>query len=491
MRASAATDDLLATLRGRIADRTARVGVVGLGYVGLPTAVAFAEAGFRVVGVEPDPHRCHGVSSGHSHVEDVGDARVAALVEEGRLDAVASIAETGPLDVVDICVPTPLDKSRDPDVSAIRAAISELHLASSPGQLIVLSSTTYPGTTAELLQPVFEASGRRVGHDVFLAFAPERIDPGNHVFDMRNTAKVVGGVTPACTAVASALFATIVDRVVPVSSPAAAEMTKLLENTFRSVNIALANEVALMCRQLGLDVWEVIDAAATKPFGFMPFYPGPGLGGHCIPVDPGFLSWKLRRLNYVARFINLAEEVNRHMPEHVVQRVADVLNDSARSVRGSRILLLGLSYKANVADLRESPALDIVSLLRRRGAQVQFCDPHVIGPLVADGELLVPQPLTPEILEQSDLVIVATAHAAFDRDMVRRHARAVLDTRGWGRQHAPSGSPALGRSQEPPTDGAAGANGAHRPAIETAAHTAVPEAEGSVAEASRGRWHTL
>jgi UDP-N-acetyl-D-glucosamine dehydrogenase len=420
-------------LRRRVVDRSARIGIVGLGYVGLPTAVAFAEEGFTVVGVDHDERRCAGVNSGRSHIEDVAAETVESLARAGRLLAVGSLVDATPLDVIDICVPTPLDKSRDPDLSAIRAVIEELPVVLAPGQLVVLTSTTYPGTTAELLQPALEAAGMRIGEDVFVAFAPERIDPGNATFTMRNTPKVLGGATPTCTAVAIAVFETIIDQVVPVSSPDAAEMAKLLENTFRSVNIALANEVAIMCRQLGIDVWEVIDAAATKPYGFMPFYPGPGLGGHCIPVDPGYLSWKLRRLNYVPRFINLAEDINGHMPDYVVQRIVDVLNEDSRSIRGSKLLLLGVSYKANVGDLRGSPALDIITLLRRRGAEVQICDPHLTGPLDVGGEVFQPLDLSTELLAETDLVVVTTAHHAFDLDLVRRHARAVLDTRGWCR----------------------------------------------------------
>ncbi len=456
-------NDLAERLRQRVADRSARIGIVGLGYVGLPTATAFAEEGFLVVGIEPDERRRDGVNAGRSHVEDVPDATVRSLVRSGRLQAVGCLADAGQLDVVDICVPTPLDKSRDPDVSAIRGVIDELPAVLARGQLIVLTSTTYPGTTAELLQPGLEAAGMWVGEDVFVAFAPERIDPGNTTFNMRNTPKVVGGATPTCLAVAAAVFATIADRVVPVSSPAAAEMAKLLENTFRSVNIALANEVAIMCHQLGIDVWEVIDAAATKPYGFMPFYPGPGLGGHCIPVDPTYLSWKLRRLNYTARFISVAEDINRHMPEYVVQRAADVLNDEARSLRGSTILLLGVSYKAEVGDLRESPALDIITLLRHRGADVHICDPHLHEPVEVDGESFPPLPLTVELLQASDLVLVTTVHRAFDRELVQQHARAVLDTRGWWRS-GPNGtageprpvSAAVGASVEASPTGAGG-----------------------------------
>src|SRR5438132_1770741 len=368
-----------------IADRSARVGIVGLGYVGLPTAVAFAEAGFDVVGIDLDEVRCQSINAGLSHVGDVAGATVARLVRSGKLRAVASIRDAGHLEIVDICVPTPLDKSRDPDISAILAVLEDVRATVHAGQLLLLTSTTYPGTTVELLQPAVEAAGLTVGEDAFVAFAPERIDPGNKTFGVHNTPRVVGGVTPRCTEVAKALLDTIVQEVVPVSSPTAAEMTKLLENLFRSVNIALANEVAIICYYLGLDVWEVTEAAATKPYGFMPFSPGPGLGGQCIPVDPSYLSWKLRRLNYNARFIALADDINKHMPAFVVSRATEILNDEAKSVRGSRILVAGVAYKPDIGDLRESPALDVLSLLRRRGAEVRYADPYVPGPVELEG----------------------------------------------------------------------------------------------------------
>jgi UDP-N-acetyl-D-glucosamine dehydrogenase len=418
-------------LGDRIRERAARIGVVGLGYVGLPTAVSFAAAGFRVVGIDRNEMVVAAVGAGGSHVEDVSAGALEQLVSSGRLRTETSIAAAGDIDVIDICVPTPLDKTRDPDMSAILAVVEELSACVRAGQLVVLTSTTYPGTTAELIQPALEGRGLVAGEDVFIAFAPERIDPGNPSFGMRNTPKVIGGVTPQCTALASQLFETIVDRVVPVSSPTAAETVKLLENTFRSVNIALANEVAIMCRYLGVDVWEVIDAASTKPYGFMPFYPGPGLGGHCIPVDPNYLSWKLRGLNYVARFIALAEDINSHMPEYVVSRAADLLNEQAKSVRGSRILVLGVAYKPNVADLRESPALDVIGLLLRRGADAAYSDPHVAGPVDVDGTQLCSVRLDAQGLRAADLVIVATPHLGFEWDLITANAALVLDTRGW------------------------------------------------------------
>ena len=416
-------------LRERIATRTAHIGIVGLGYVGLPTAVAYAQVGFSVTGIDLDVRRCSAINSGRSHVEDIDDASLRPLVRDGRLRAVRTIELAGDLDVIDICVPTPLDKSREPDLSAIVAVVDVLRPLLRPGQLVVLTSTTYPGTTDEIVLPAIETAGLRVGEDVFLAFAPERIDPGNTSYTLRTTPKVVGGITTTCTTIAAELFATIIDQVVTVSNATAAEMTKLLENTFRSINIGLANEVAIMCHHLGIDVWEVIRAASTKPYGFMPFYPGPGLGGHCIPIDPSYLAWKLRRLNYTARFIDLANEINRHMPEYVVTRVAELLNEAERSIRGSCILLLGIAYKRDVGDLRESPALDIAVLLERRGATIAYSDPHVHS-VQHENLSLESTKLTSELLESQDLVVVTTDHAAFDWAMVRDHARLVLDTRG-------------------------------------------------------------
>lgn len=418
-----------AVLARRIAERTAAVCVMGLGYVGLPTAVAYAEAGFAVVGVDIDERRRAGVAAGRSHVGDVSDDRLRRAVEDGRLTTASRLPAGERIDVIDICVPTPLSKSHDPDISAIVTALGALVREARRGQLIILTSTTYPGTTVELVVPALERTGLIVGRDVFVAFAPERLDPGNASHGLRSTPKVIGGVTPACTELACALFGTIVDTVVPVSSPTVAEMTKLLENTFRSINIGLANEAAIMCHHLGVDVWEVIDAAATKPYGFMPFRPGPGLGGHCIPVDPSYLSWQLRRLNYSARFIELAAEINRQMPRYVVDRISALLNDRSLSVRGSRILLLGVAYKPDVADTRESPALDIFAMLAGQGAHVSYCDPHVER-IDIGGRSLSALPMTPERLIEQDIVVVTTDHAAFDWELVRVHAPVVFDTRG-------------------------------------------------------------
>ena len=426
-------------LKERIRTRTARLAIVGLGHVGLPTALAYAEAGFDVTGVDLDARKREGINAGRSHVGDVSDAAIQRSVASRRFRAVTALGQAGDLDVIDICVPTPLDKSREPDVSAIVSVVDEATRLARPGMLILLTSTTYPGTTVELVQPALEASGLTVGREIFLAFAPERIDPGNAVYGLRNTPKVVGGVTPACTELAAELLGTIVDRLVPVSDATTAEVTKLLENTFRSINIGLANETAMMCRLLGVDVWEVIASAGTKPYGFMPFYPGPGIGGHCIPVDPSYFAWKLKRLNYTARFIELANEINRHMPEYVVDRIAELLNDDSRSIKGSRILLLGMAYKPNVDDVRESPAVDVARLLHKRGAQVAWSDPHVrSAPLDGDMD---PHPVEPtaDVLSKQDLVVITTDHEAFDWDLVRTHARLVFDTRGVSRRQGHNG----------------------------------------------------
>jgi len=427
-------------LTARIASRSARIGIVGLGYVGLPTAVAYAAVGFNVTGIEVNESRCNAVNTGSSYVGDVSSQTLRELVSSERLRAVPSLHDAPDLDVIDVCVPTPLNKSREPDLSAIVAAVDALRERLRAGQLVLLTSTTYPGTTVELVQPALEATGMVVGRDVFLAFTPERIDPGNKSFSLRNTPKVVGGATPTCTSVATALLRTIVDQVVPVSDATTAEMTKLLENTYRSINIGLANEMAIMCRRLGVDVWEVVAGAATKPYGFMPFYPGPGLGGHCIPVDPTYLAWKLRRLNYTPRFIDLANEINRRMPEYVIERITDVLNDHCLSVKGARILVLGLTYKADVGDLRESPALEIITLLQQRGAIVGWNDPHVGDTSALDGTIPhAPLALTADVLDRQDLVVVATDHSAFDWSLIQAHSKLVLDTRGHIRGKANSG----------------------------------------------------
>lgn len=427
--APTARPDAAARLRRRIDERQALVAIAGMGYVGLPLAVELAKAGFPVVGIDVDREKVAGIRSGRSHVQDVAAAELAPLVRSGRLRAQPHYRGCGKADVVIICVPTPLRKTKDPDISYIVAALEAVAAEARGGQLVVLESTTYPGTTEEVLRPKLEAGGLRAGRDFFLAFSPERVDPGNRRFTVRNTPKVVGGVTPQCTAIAAHLYRQAIETVHPVSSTGVAEMIKLLENTFRAVNIGLVNEIALMCERLGLDVWEVIDGAATKPFGFMRFYPGPGIGGHCIPLDPHYLSWKLKTLNYSARFIELAEEINSNMPHVVVRRAADLLNDRSQSVRGSRILLLGVSYKRDTSDIRESPALDVIRLLDERGARVQYHDPFNPRLQLDGGAVRRRVKLDRKSLEAADLVIVLTDHTTYDWELVVRHAPLVLDTR--------------------------------------------------------------
>ena len=414
----------------RIGDRSARIGIVGLGYVGLPTAVAYADAGFTVVGIDTNGERCAAIMAGESYIEDVPSSDVARVRRDDRLTAVTALAAAGDLDVVDICVHTPLGDTREPDTSAIEAVGEALSASQRPGQLIVLTSTSYPGTTEDVLRPILERSGLVMGVDIFLAFAPERIDPGNKRFTLRTTPKVVGGVDDASTEVARQALTTIVDVVTPVRDATTAEMVKVLENTFRMINIGFANEVAQMCRRLGVDVWEVIESAATKPYGFMPFYPGPGVGGHCIPVDPSYLQWKMRNLDFRTRFIDLGNEVNRGMPDYVVQRADDVLNDIGRSMRGSRILLVGVAYKPNIGDVRESPAIEVADRLLGRGALVRYVDPHVASLSIRGGSSLAAVELTAGELEASDLVVITTAHAAIDWALIRERAPLVLDTRG-------------------------------------------------------------
>ena len=416
-------------LAGRIRDRTARIGIVGLGYVGLPTAVAYAQAGFSVVGIDNDASRCEAVNRGQSYIEDLSSTELQTVLEQGRLSAVTDLQQAGDLDVVDICVHTPLGETREPDTSAIEAVGEALGACQRPGQLVVLTSTSYPGTTEEVLRPLLERSGLVIGEDIFLAFAPERIDPGNRQFTLRTTPKVVGGVDRASTEIASLALSTIVDVIVPVSDATTAEMVKVLENTFRMINIGFANEVAMICRRLGVDVWEVIESAATKPYGFMPFYPGPGVGGHCIPVDPSYLEWKMRNLEFRTRFIDLGNDVNRSMPDYVVQRATEILNGIERSVRGSRILVIGVAYKPNVGDTRESPGIEVIARLLQRGAAVRYVDPHVPA-LSVHGASVPRVDLSAAELESSELVVITTQHRAVDWDLVRERAPLVLDTRG-------------------------------------------------------------
>ncbi len=416
-------------LEEKIADRSARIGVIGLGYVGLPLAVEFAEAGFDVLGIDLDSRKIKGVRAGKSHVEDVPASRLAPLIKKKKLRAQDHYRGTGTCDAILICVPTPLRKTKDPDISYIVSSVEEIAKEVRPGQLIVLESTTYPGTTEEVMRPRLEATGLSAGKDFFLAFSPERVDPGNPVYQTRNTPKVVGGVTRACTKVAATLYRQAIDTVHPVSCTESAEMIKLLENTFRAVNIGLVNEIALMCEKLDLDVWEVIDGAATKPFGFMRFYPGPGIGGHCIPLDPHYLAWKLKTLNYSARFIDLASEINGNMPNFVVRKATEMLNKARKSVNGARVFVLGLSYKKDTGDVRESPALDVLRLLDQRGAKLQFHDPYNAEVKVDGGRLYRRTPLTPANLSKADLVVIVTDHSVYDWSMIVRHARRILDTR--------------------------------------------------------------
>jgi len=415
-------------LLDKIIQRQARIGIVGMGYVGLPLAVAFAEAGFQVIGVDVDAQKVAMVQRGESYVEDVADVILEALLRDGRLQATTDYAALKDVHAISICVPTPLRKTKDPDISYIVDAAENIARYGGSGKLIVLESTTYPGTTEEVILPRLISNGDKVGQDFFLAFSPERIDPGRTDYNVWTTPKVIGGMTPGCQEVSLALYSAIVEKLVPVSNPAAAEMVKLLENTFRAVNIGLVNEVALMCDKLGLNVWEVVEAAATKPYGFMKFTPGPGLGGHCIPIDPHYLSWKLRTLNYTARFIELAAEVNGYMPEYVVGKVADALNVDRKAINGSQILILGVAYKPNVGDVRESPAIDIIHLLQERGANVQYHDPFVAN-LVHEGFDLKSVALTPDILPEADCVVVVTNHQNIDWQCVADYALVVVDTR--------------------------------------------------------------
>jgi len=415
-----------------------RVGVIGLGYVGLPLLVELGRSGFNAVGIDVDSRKVESINCGVSYIDDVATDELKRLVDGGTLSATTDWDVIGELDAISICVPTPLRKTKDPDISFIVATAEQIAPRLRQGQLIILESTTYPGTTEELLQPDFEKTGLRAGKDFFLAFSPERVDPGNAHFNTRNTPKIVGGCTPECGRRAVEYYSKIFDTVVPVSSARCAEMVKLLENTFRSVNIGLVNEMALMCDKLNLNVWEVIEAAATKPFGFMPFYPGPGLGGHCIPIDPHYLSWKLKALNYTARFIELASEINSHMPEFVVDKIFRSLNEDKKSINGSRILMIGVAYKANVNDVRESPAVDIIALLEKLGAEVSYCDPHVPH-LVEHGVDMRSVELTADALSAADAVVITTQHAQTDFDLIAKSARLIIDTRNAMKNLVPAG----------------------------------------------------
>src|SRR5271157_1550126 len=415
-----------AILQEKIRSRHARVGVVGLGYVGLPLAVEFAKAGFSVTGIDVSEDKTRRVNAGDSYVGDIPSSVLGPLVESGKLRATTDFSAVLELDTINICVPTPLRKTKDPDMSFIVSSCSEIVHHFHAGMLVILESTTYPATTDELVLPMLAKSGLEVGSDFFLCFSPERVDPGNPQYQTANIPKVVGGVTAACTEMGRLFYSQALERVVPVSSTQVAEMVKLLENTFRMINIGLANEIALMCDRMGIDVWEVIDAAATKPFGFMPFYPGPGLGGHCIPIDPFYLSWKTKQAGIEARFIELAGYINGQMPQFVADKVQNALNDLGKPVKGTRIHIMGVAYKKDIDDLRESPALDVMLLLQRRGAVVSYTDPYVPA-LHLEGLDLESQP--EESIAAADCVVIVTDHSAFDyRKMVER-AALIVDTR--------------------------------------------------------------
>jgi UDP-N-acetyl-D-glucosamine dehydrogenase len=418
----------MAQVLGKIQDRSAVIGVIGLGYVGLPLAVEFAKAGFHVIGYDVSDRVCKLLMRGESHIQDVPASEVAALVKAGLFEATTNENRLSETDAISIAVPTPLSKTRDPDMSYVIAAAQAATRQAHPGLLVVLESTTYPGTTREVLLPALTERGLAVGEDVFVAFSPERVDPGNPVYHTKNTPKVVGGITPACTELATALYDSCIDVTVPVSSPEAAELVKLLENTFRSVNIAMVNEMAIVCDKLGVDVWEVIEAAATKPFGFMKFTPGPGIGGHCIPLDPHYLAWKMRTLNYKTRFIDLASEINSQMPAYVVDKVAHALNAERKAVNGSNILVLGVAYKRDIDDVRESPALDVIRLLEGSGANVSFHDPF-IPTIREDGHVHEGVELTAKVLQATDAVVIVTDHKKVDYQMVMDHATLIVDSR--------------------------------------------------------------
>jgi UDP-N-acetyl-D-glucosamine dehydrogenase len=422
-------------LKEKLRSKEAKLGVIGLGYVGLPLSMEFARAGFRVTGIDTDEGKVRMLSEGTSYIQDVPSEWVREAVRSGAFRATTDFSVLSELDTVDICVPTPLRKTKDPDISFVRAAVQEIENYLHRDMLIILDSTTYPGTTDEVILSRLERSGLKVGEDFFLAFSPERVDPGNPKWNTKNIPKVVGGVTPNCTEHAVILYQQTLGPVVPVSSTKVAEMVKLLENTFRSVNIGLVNELALMSDRMGIDVWEVIDAAATKPFGFMPFYPGPGLGGHCIPIDPFYLSWKAKETGFEARFIELAGQINGSMPYYVVGKIVDALNDQKKPARGSRILVLGVAYKENIDDVRESPALDVMKILADKGALVSYSDPHV--PAVDEAGLeMASLELKPEVLARFDCMVVATAHDGFDYDMIVEAGVPIVDARNALKRHA-------------------------------------------------------
>ncbi|MCW5878167.1 MAG: nucleotide sugar dehydrogenase [Anaerolineales bacterium] len=416
-------------LEAKLTNRSAKMAVLGLGYVGLPLAAVFAEAGFEVLGIDPDERKIKAIAAGESYIGDIESEQVARLVQAGKLRATTDFGELAHIDLVSICVPTPLRKTGDPDLAFIVSATEKLAEQLHPGMVIVLESTTYPGTTRELvLDLLTKNNDLKVGEDFFLAFSPERVDPGRTDWTTVNMPKVIGGITAACSQVAAAWYSQALETVIPVSSTEVAEMAKLLENTFRMVNIGLVNELALMCNRLGVDVWEVIDAAATKPFGFMKFTPGPGLGGHCIPIDPLYLSWKMKSLNYTARFIELASEINTNMPRHVVTRALEALNDQGKALNGSKVLVLGAAYKPDIDDMRESPALDVIALLREKKADVSYHDPHVPHIQHDDWHMDSVDDYL-KAAKQADAVVIITNHAAYDYAELLKQAKLIVDTR--------------------------------------------------------------
>jgi UDP-N-acetyl-D-glucosamine dehydrogenase len=415
-------------LRRKIQNRSAKTGVIGLGYVGLPLAIEMAKEGFHVTGIDLSKEKVDSINAGISYIPDVPNEPIASFVSTGKLRATQSLAAVADLDTMNICVPTPLRKNKDPELSYVVAAVEVIRNHMRPGQLIILESTTYPGTTREIVLPILEESGLRAGSDFFLAYSPERVDPGNATYGTRNIPKVVGGVTPSCVEIAALFYRQFIERVISVSSTDCAEMVKLWENTFRSVNIALANEMALACHSFGINVWEVIEAAKTKPFGFMPFYPGPGLGGHCIPIDPHYLTWKARMNGCEPRLIELAGRINSQMPAFIIRGIADALNQKRKCLNGARILALGVAYKRNTNDVRESPALQILSELHEKGASIHFCDPYVSAIRINE-KTFKSVNLTPGVLRSMDLVAILTDHSAFDYSMVAKFSPLIFDTR--------------------------------------------------------------
>ena len=413
----------------KLETKDVRFGVVGLGYVGLPLAVEFANENFKVTGIDIDESKVNKLKNGKNYISDVNDDELKRAVKNGYIKATTDFSVIKDLDFISICVPTPLNKLKDPDMSFIQNSMTEITKYLHKDLIIVLESTTYPGTTKEFLLPILEKTGLKVGKDIYLAFSPERVDPGNKIYKTKNTPKVLGGITSKCTEYSKKVYDQVFDKVVPVSSAETAEMTKLLENTFRMINIGLVNEMVMVCDKLGVDVWEVIDAAATKPFGFMKFYPGPGLGGHCIPIDPHYLSWKMKSLNYKTKFIDLAAEINTAMPEYVIQNVLNGLNHHKKSINGSSVLLIGMAYKKNIEDLRESPSIDIYNLLVEKGAKVNYHDPYCPIVKVDGNSELKSKKLTEKLLQNSDVVVITTDHSNIDYQFIVDNAKLVVDTR--------------------------------------------------------------